>query len=106
MKLKEKKTLLGFLNDGQVQDAIEYIKECTRDTGCQRETAQERNLRWAMSNNVAMEILNLNVGESRIVRNEQIQRKTLSCVIAYAYRGRKYKLLNIDEASYLVARVK
>lgn len=106
MKLKEKKTLLGFLNDGQVQDAIEYIKECTRDTASKRETAQERNLRWAMSNNVAMEILNLNVGESRIVRNEQILRKTLSCVISYAYRGRKYKLLNIDGDTYLIARVK
>lgn len=106
MKLKEKKTLLGFLTEGQTQDAIEYIKECTRDTCNKRETAQERNLRWAMSNNLAMEILNLGIGESRIVRYEQIHRKTLSCVIAYAYRGRKYKLLNIDDDTYLVARVK
>lgn len=106
MKLKEKKTLLGFLTEGQIQDAIEYIKECTRDTASKRETAQERNLRWAMNNTLALNILNLNVGESRVVRTEQMQKKTLTCVIAYVYRGRKYKLLNIDGDTYLVARVR
>lgn len=105
MKIKEKKALLNFLENNQVPDAIAYINDCTRDSNGAA-TAQERNLRWAMNNSVALEVLDLGIGDSRIVMNSTIERKTLSCVISYVYKDRKYKLLKVSNESYLVARVK
>lgn len=105
MKIKEKKALLNFLENNQVRDAIAYINDCTRDSNGSA-TAQERNLRWAMNNSTALDILDMAIGGSRIVMNTTIERKTLSCVISYVYKDRKYKLLKVSNEAYLVARVK
>lgn len=106
MKKKEKKELLALLEDGEIESAIAYVKSCTGDYYNNRETAKERNQRWALSCKDVLAILDLEVGESLIVKEVYKPRGTVSSVAAYAYPDRKYKMLNVDKESYLVARVK
>lgn len=106
MKKKEKKTLLELLGDGEIESAIKYIESCTGDYYNNRETAKERNKRWALNNTEVLAVLDMQVGDSVIVKNEDTPRGTVSCVATYAYPERKYKLLKVSDTAYMVARVK
>lgn len=109
MKKKEKVALLEMLellgNQEYVDEIKKYIESCTPDFHNNKLTAKERNTRWALGQKKVLELLDMQPGESRIILDSECPRGTVSCVKTYVYPERKYKILKVNNKSYLLARV-
>lgn len=54
-------------------------------------TPRQRNERWAKNNTKMLEILNMEVGEHKILDENEVHRRTISIVERFAFPNRKYK---------------
>lgn len=103
MKVKEKKELLKLLSEGLYEDARNYILNCSKDHTSNRETSHERNLKWAMGNQEALRLLDIDVGQTS---KTHISRGTMSCVATYAYPERRYRFITDKEDNNAVVVIR
>ena len=70
-------------------------------------TPRERNERWANNNTKLKEILDMNVGQDKLLDENEVHKKTLTLVELYAFPGRIYKHKRLERGSsmYYVRRV-
>ena len=54
-------------------------------------TPRQRNERWAKNNTKMLEILDMYVGEHKILDENEVHKKTISIVERLAFPDRKYK---------------
>ena len=94
MKVKEKKELLKLLTEGRYEEAYAYVMGCTKDHSSNRETARERNMKWAMGNREALELLDIEVG---CTSKTHIARGTMSSIATYAHPDRRYRFITDKE---------
>lgn len=106
MKVKDKRTILNLLAEGKYDELREYVESRPKDNARSEQTARERNTKWALGNTEVINILNMHVGESVIVRDHP--RGTVSCVATYAYPDRKYRFVTLKDGTdaFLVARIR
>lgn len=70
-------------------------------------TPKERNIRWAKNNKKLIEILDMVVGQDKLLDENEVHKKTLTIVELYAFPGRIYKHKRLERGSskYYVRRV-
>lgn len=106
MKVKDKRMILSLLDEKKYDEIRAYVESQPKDHMRSSMTARERNTKWAFGNADIINILNMHVGESVIVRDHP--RGTVSCVATYAYPDRKYRYVTLKDGTgaFLVARIR